>query len=273
MPDANLRCVERASSSADGAVVLVRTHLPLRPEPALGQPNGPDVRRGGATVTPRWHPAAQTAHTVEVDERRVPRGPHPPRPFRLVYVCTGNICRSPFAEILTRHLIDERVGDVLGSWFEISSAGVQAVVGAPMHELSRVELMPWHLDGRPASFRARQLLPPMVEQADLVLGMSRRHRATIARLVPAAMARTFGLLEFARLAAGVDRGWLPADPLARAFALPSYAAAMRGVVTIPPEGYSIPDPMGQDSSAHRAAATMIAAAVTSVVDIVAPPQR
>jgi protein-tyrosine phosphatase len=24
--------------------------------------------------------------------------------FRLLYVCSGNICRSPFAEILTRHL-------------------------------------------------------------------------------------------------------------------------------------------------------------------------
>jgi hypothetical protein len=44
-------------------------------------------------------------------------------------------------------------------------------------------------------------------------------------------------------------------------------------VTIPPEEYSIPDPMGKNPSAHRAAATMIATAVTSVVDIVAPPQR
>lgn len=222
----------------------------------------------------RWQRAPQTAHTGVVDHGRETGWPCPTRSFRLLYVCTGNLCRSPFAEILSRQLIRERVGDALSSRFDISSAGVRAVVGAPMQHLARVELMPWGLDRRPADgFRARQLLPAMVEQADLVLGMSRRHRATIAALVPSAMGRTFGLLEFARLAGGVDQARLPVDPLARAFALPSDAAAMRGVVTIPPEEQSVPDPMGKDPRAHRATATMIATAVTSVVDIIAPPQR
>ena len=30
--------------------------------------------------------------------------------FRLLFICTGNICRSPFAEILTRHLLRGRRG-------------------------------------------------------------------------------------------------------------------------------------------------------------------
>ncbi|MGD9988011.1 hypothetical protein [Pseudonocardia sp.] len=201
----------------------------------------------------------------------MPGRPYPPRPFRLVYVCTGNICRSPFAEVLTRHLVDERLGSVLGSWIVVSSAGVQAVVGAPMHDLTRDELSPWRLDGRPARrFRSQQLVASMVEQADLVLGMSRRHRGIIAALAPTAMARTFGLLEFARLAEAVEPLRLPADPLARAFALPGQVAAMRGVVTIPPEGHSVPDPMGGEPAAHHDAATMIADAVARVVDIVVP---
>src|SRR4051812_32932148 len=53
--------------------------------------------------------------------------------FRLLFVCTGNICRSPFAEILTRHLLVGRLGGRVAGRFEISSAGVQAVVGSPMH--------------------------------------------------------------------------------------------------------------------------------------------
>lgn len=204
----------------------------------------------------------------------MPGRPYPPRPFRLVFVCTGNICRSPFAEVLTRHLVTERLGPVLGSWFVVSSAGVQAVVGAPMHDMTRDELSPWGLDGRPARrFRSQQLVAPMVEQADLVLGMSRRHRGVIAELAPTAMARTFGLLEFARLAEAVDPRRLPADPLARAFALPGHVAAMRGVVTIPPEGHSVPDPMGGGAEAHHDAATLIAAAVARVVDIVVPGNR
>lgn len=156
----------------------------------------------------------------------------------------------------------------------VSSAGVQAVVGAPMHDLTRDELAPWWLDGRAArQFRAQQLVPPMVEQADLVLGMSRRHRAIIADMAPTAMARTFGLREFASLAEAVDERRLPADPLARAFALPAHAASMRGVVTIPPEGHSVPDPMGGDAEAHHDAATLIADAVRRVVDIVVPGNR
>lgn len=213
-------------------------------------------------------------HNVAVEERRVPGRPYPPRPFRLVFVCTGNICRSPFAEVLMRHLVHERVGDVLGSWFQISSAGVQAVVGAPMHDMTRDELSPWRLDGRPARrVRAQQLVAPMVDEADLVLGMSRRHRAAVAKLSPAVMARSFGLLEFARLAESADPTRLPADALARAFALPAEAGAMRGVVTIPPEGSSVPDPMGGDAAAHHAAATMIADAVRRIVDVVVPVPR
>src|SRR5687768_1276786 len=97
--------------------------------------------------------------------------------FGLLYVCTGNICRSPFAEILTRHLLVERLGAREAAAFEVSSAGVGAVVGAPMHELSRRELAPWYLDGVAAeAFVARQLRSAMIGEVDLVLGLNTRHR-------------------------------------------------------------------------------------------------
>jgi protein-tyrosine phosphatase len=69
-----------------------------------------------------------------------------PRAFRL-YVCTGNICRSPFAEILTRHVLVDRLGGTAAAAFHIASAGVRAVAGAPMHPATREELRPWGLEG------------------------------------------------------------------------------------------------------------------------------
>ncbi|MGE3285975.1 MAG: low molecular weight phosphatase family protein [Pseudonocardia sp.] len=48
--------------------------------------------------------------------------------FRVLFVCTGNICRSPFVEILTRHLLQARLGPaaVGGRWsvVECSPAGL-----------------------------------------------------------------------------------------------------------------------------------------------------
>src|SRR6185437_3085008 len=84
--------------------------------------------------------------------------------FPLLFVCTGNICRSPFAEILTRHLLRGRLGGRAAAAFDVSSAGVAAVVGSAMHPDSRAELAPWGLDGAPADgFVARQLQSSMIE--------------------------------------------------------------------------------------------------------------
>ena len=46
-------------------------------------------------------------------------------PFRILTVCTGNICRSPVAE----RLLQAGLGDAVA----VSSAGVRAVVGDPIH--------------------------------------------------------------------------------------------------------------------------------------------
>src|SRR4051812_49795210 len=86
--------------------------------------------------------------------------------FRVLFVCTGNICRSPFAEILTRHLLRGQLGGRDADAFDVSSAGVAAVVGSAMHPDSRAELAPWNLDGAMSErFVARQLHPDMIERS------------------------------------------------------------------------------------------------------------
>lgn len=192
--------------------------------------------------------------------------------FRLLFVCTGNICRSPFAEILTRHLLRGRLGGRSAQAFTVSSAGVQAVVGSAMHPDSRAELEPWNLHGAHADgFVARQLRSAMIEQSDLILGATRRHRSAVVARCPAALPITFGLREFARLAAAVDPAQLPAHPVARAHALVELARLQRGLVPPDPDGDGIPDPMGRPRAAHHRAAELAHSAVASLVDVIGLP--
>jgi protein-tyrosine phosphatase len=195
--------------------------------------------------------------------------------FRLLFVCTGNICRSPYAQILTRHLLVGRLGGRGAGQFEVASAGVSAVVGAPMHPLSRAQLGRWGLEGATArQFVARQLNSSMIRPANLVLGASPEHRSAVVGCEPAALSTAFSLREFARLAGSVDERLLPVDPVARAHALVEEARQLRGL--IPPadaEDDRIPDPMGQTAVAHQQVAMLITDALEAIVDVIAPPMR
>lgn len=194
--------------------------------------------------------------------------------FGLLFVCTGNICRSPFAEILTRHLLRGRLGGRAAAAFEVSSAGVRALVGSPMHDDTRNELSPWGLDGPAGEFVARQLRSAQVERADLVLGAGPRHRSAVLERAPVGLGRVFALREFARLATSVDPAALPAHPVARAHAMVEQAGLRRGLLPPgDPDDDVVPDPMGQDQDAHHRAAALIRAAVEAIVDVIAPPKR
>jgi protein-tyrosine phosphatase len=138
-----------------------------------------------------------------------------------------------------------------------------------MHPDSRAELAPWNLHGAQAeAFTARQLNPEMVERAHLVLGATPRHRAAVVELFPAALPRTFGLREFARLVGAVDPGQLPDRPVVRAHTLVDLARLQRGLVPPDPMGDDIPDPMGRPPAAHHRAARLIHTAVADVVDVI-----
>ena len=189
--------------------------------------------------------------------------------FRLLFVCTGNICRSPFAEILARHLLRGRLGGRMAGAFEVSSAGVQAVTGSGMHPDSRAELKPWGLDGTHSeTFTARQLWSAMIEQSHLVLGATPRHRSAVVARCPASLPIVFSLREFARLAAAVDPGQLPGHPVARAHTLVELVRLQRGLVPAEPDGDDIPDPMGQPAAAHHRAAELTHGALATVVEVI-----
>jgi protein-tyrosine phosphatase len=124
------------------------------------------------------------------------------------------------------------------------------------------------------SFAARQLRSSIVEEADLVLGANPRHRSAVIERAPAALRTAFGLREFARLAAAVDAGGLPVDPVERAHSMVERARMQRGLTPpVSPDEDRIPDPMGQPQRVHHLAATLIQEAVGTIVDVIAPPAR
>jgi protein-tyrosine phosphatase len=100
------------------------------------------------------------------------------RPYRIQFICTGNICRSPMAEVITRSLAQKTAladGSTLGDHVEVSSAGTGPWhEGEPMHPLAEVSL---DRGGYPQERHvAHQIVSSQLGQFDLMVGLDRRHR-------------------------------------------------------------------------------------------------
>jgi len=171
--------------------------------------------------------------------------------FRILFVCVGNVCRSPLGERLLASMLP--VGD-----FEVSSAGVGALAGAAMDVDAAV-----HLEAYGASadgFVARQLTPAMVEDSDLVLTATKAIRSRVLEDSPAALRRTFTVLEFAALLDVVANDGDPAR-------LVRTAADERSRATL--QDYDIGDPFRRGSEAHAAAAGAMITAVERIAKALA----
>jgi protein-tyrosine-phosphatase len=122
--------------------------------------------------------------------------------FNILFVCTGNTCRSPLAEGIARAEIERR------GWknVEVASAGLAAMEGSP----ATAEAVT--VAGRAGigldAHRSRRVTPAMVAWADLVLGMGHSHVHALDRLGAGDRAATLG-----DFAAGPEREGRPvADP-------------------------------------------------------------
>ena len=105
-------------------------------------------------------------------------GPIADRPYRILFICTGNICRSPMAEVITRALAQKAVladGSTLGDHLAVSSVGTGPWhEGEPMHPLAEVSL---GLGGYPQERHiAHQVVTADLGRMDLMVALDRRHR-------------------------------------------------------------------------------------------------
>lgn len=154
------------------------------------------------------------------------------RTFRILTVCTGNICRSPLAELYLQSSLRgiEAVS--------VGSAGTMAQDGQAMPDQAKALARLADLD--PDAHGASFLVERHVSDADLVLGMAREHRHDVVALHPRASRYTFTVREFARLAAGMTIDDMPTvtalpadDTVGRLRAAVAEVAARRGTVSAP----------------------------------------
>lgn len=138
----------------------------------------------------------------------------------VLFVCTGNTCRSPMAAALYKKMLADRLGckvdDLPALGQEVLSAGSFAFEGGPAspQAAQAVAQMGADLSGH----RSRKLTEELIHSADLIFCMSRQHRQEVLARVPGASGKTF-LLD---------------------------------------EAGDISDPIGQDASAYREVAERIA---------------
>jgi glycine hydroxymethyltransferase len=109
-------------------------------------------------------------------------------PRTILFICTGNICRSPMAEGLFRKLLGDR-NDI-----RVASAGVSAIRGQPPSPHTVEVLRRLGIDL--ARFRSQPLTDELVAGATWIFAMTRSHLDTIQLLFPEAADKAFLVCEF-----------------------------------------------------------------------------
>ena len=159
---------------------------------------------------------------------------------RILFVCTGNTCRSVMAQGLLQQRLKQLEGRLRGP-IEVVSAGVFAIEGmSPSRETLKLLQ---HAGVDLAGHMAQGLTDEMIRQAELVLVMEPFHREEILRRLPEAAGKTH---------------------LLKQFGVPETAESLAA---------GIPDPIGKPMEVYEACLAIIQEAVERVAQHVASSEK
>jgi protein-tyrosine phosphatase len=196
---------------------------------------------------------------------------------RLLFVCTGNICRSPSAEFLLRFQLENRLGEA-AKQIELSSAGLGTPGGWEI-DAKVAELLHGARVGGTQEFRSRRVDAAVLAESDLVLTGTKQHRLTIGGEFPEAYAKTFTMREAVALLTRADtRGLPPHDLVERTSELIALLKRERGIRALADDQFDIDDPHGRRTSAYEAMFAQVRGVVDVLSFLLAPmtvqvPQR
>lgn len=187
----------------------------------------------------------------------------------VLFVCTGNICRSPYMELYFRSLL--KALDLTA--IDVTSAGTSHVprhrIAGPMAEI----LAEAGIESK--DFRAKALTAPLIDQATLIITAEISHRAAVVRLQPRSHSKVFTLVQSARLLAHQADGNYPRSGLSALESITQAMAGSRGVAGPSREDEDgIPDPWQHPFADYQLAASIMSEPLRQLaVEISALHQR
>ena len=169
-------------------------------------------------------------------------------PIRVLFVCTANICRSPYLELRARQLLGPDSG------VEVSSAGIRGFDADPVSDTMAAEFARHGTDT--STFRSRPATADLIDGADLVLTAEADHRTRLLEDRPAAFHKIFTLGQFVASARAADPDLRGRDLIE--------ALEQRRVPESP--DHDIPDPYRRGPAEARQAAVTMEGMLDVLVD-------
>lgn len=167
--------------------------------------------------------------------------------MKIVFVCTGNLCRSPMAEALLRHALQEAGCEGI----EVASSGTWAMSGNPTTQEAAEALAALEIDL--SAHRSRPWDPQEVFDADLVVAMTSVHVREILSIVPQAAPKVVLLKELAEIEPQqIPQGSTSEERL---------QALLQGKRPKRKRHHDLDDPMGLPLSAYQRAVTELQAGI------------